>query len=461
MSVEGAVTTDQNVSAAAIGRTADTTLARRVTVDSIWILSGYAVTSGAGFLFWVLAARLIPPRELGVETAVYSLITAAAAIAASGVGNALLVMLPRPEWSPRALLRLGVCTAVGIAVVTGLTAGILATTVLDTGQPPWLTVLAVGLAVVAWALFVVKDPVLTAVGQARLTLLVNGPVNLIKLALLPAFVFAGFSVANPFLFAAVAPALVAVLLVYGLLIPKLFSRFGDRAGSAADPAVPTPAVAPDASANRRSFFAFVLRDGTANGLYLGVLLVLPFLVTALAGAEQGALFALCFQISLVLDLVGIGVGAALATHTATSHAGPPGTGTDAGSGVAVKIWLRVLAVVSLGAVALVAVAPLLLGALGDFYRAGSGVAIIALLGAGSVLRTSFEIWGATLRARQKTSVVLLCNTVFAALLLPLVIVLAGAFGAVGAAAALLLVTVGLSVAGLVGLLGGRNRKARA
>jgi O-antigen/teichoic acid export membrane protein len=155
-------------------------------------------------------------------------------------------------------------------------------------------------------------------------------------------------------------------------------------------------------------------------------------------------FALCFQISLVLDLVVIGVGAALATHSAGSEAAAPAA--------AMRVWLQVLAVVTLGAVALIAVAPFLLAALGRFYEGSDGVTVIILLAAGSVLRTSFEIWGATLRARQRTTVVLICTAVFAAAVLPLVLVLTPRLGAVGAAAALLLVTVVLGIAGVVGLL---------
>ena len=480
MTSEGTTTADPAVLATAAPnvdlaahRAAGSALNRRVTIDSLWILAGYFVTSGAGFIFWIVAARLVPPAELGLNTAIYSIVTAAAAVAASGVGNALLVMLPVSGGARNRLLRLGAGTGMSIAAVTGLIAGVLVAVFVAPQGPPVVTVLGVALVTVAWSLFVVKDPVLTALGHARYTLAVNGPVNVAKLGLLPLVVVVAGASALPVVVASVAPAVLACLLVYGLTLPRLLRRApaapavpaaraetqdesrpeADTASAAGISCVSEPGTDPTPVADapggwmelgRRAFYVFVLRDGTANGLYLGVILALPFLVTALAGAEQGAVFALCFQISLVLDLVVIGVGAALATHSAGSAAAAPAA--------AVRVWLQVLAVVTLGAVALITVSPLLLGALGRFYESSTGVTVIVLLAAGSVLRTSFEIWGATLRARQRTTIVLICTALFAAGLLPLVLVLTPRFGAVGAAAALLIVTVGLGVAGVVGLL---------
>ncbi|TFB84420.1 hypothetical protein E3O44_15150 [Cryobacterium algoricola] len=460
----------------AVDRAAGPSLNRRVTVDSLWILAGYAVTSGAGFVFWIVAARLVPPAELGLNTAIYSIVTAAAAVAASGVGNALLVMLPVSGGARARLLRLGAGTGMCIATVTGLIAGVLVALFVAPQGPPVVTVLGVALVTVVWSLFVVKDPVLTALGHARYTLAVNGPVNVAKLGLLPLLVVVAGTSALPVVVASVAPAVLACLLVFGFSLPRLLRRTPDGAARPADRADQSrdeaatasgdgispvsvsepetvtetvPEAVPETPSgwlerNRRAFALFVLRDGTANGLYLGVILALPFLVTALAGAEQGAVFALCFQISLVLDLVVIGVGAALATHSAGAEVGAPAA--------AMRVWLQVLAVVTFGAVALIAVAPFLLGALGRFYEGSAGITVIVLLAAGSVLRTSFEIWSATLRARQHTTIVLICTALFAAGLVPLVLVLTPRFGAVGAAAALLVVTVGLGVAGVVGLL---------
>jgi O-antigen/teichoic acid export membrane protein len=106
--------------------------------------------------------------------------------------------------------------------------------------------------------------------------------------------------------------------------------------------------------------------------------------------------------------------------------------------------------------ALVAASPLILHLLGPYYEASDAVMVIALLAVASVFRTSFEIWTSTLRARRQTGTVLVCAVAYVAALVPLVLILTPMAGAVGAATALLAVTVALSVAGVIGLLSRRK-----
>ena len=46
-----------------------------LATDSASIVVTYFVTAAAGVLFWIAAARLIPAQDLGVQTALISLIT--------------------------------------------------------------------------------------------------------------------------------------------------------------------------------------------------------------------------------------------------------------------------------------------------------------------------------------------------------------------------------------------------
>jgi O-antigen/teichoic acid export membrane protein len=417
----------------------------RVTRDSIWILCGYAITSVSGFVFWVVAARLIAPEQLGVDTAIYSVFTAAAAIAASGVGNALLVMISSSPGSGRALLRLGVGAVVGISTVTGILAGLGVVLFIIPSAPAFqtvATVAGVALASVLWSLFVIKDPVITALGGAKWLLLLNGPVNVAKLAILPVCVAAVALVGNPVVIAALAPAVIGMTVAFLAIIPRRLAAVRTAAGSSVAPARVS-------RADRRHFGVFVLRDGTANGLYLGSSLLLPFLVTAIAGGAQGALFALCFQIAMVLDLVVISVGTSLISHVAGDRAliGP----------MAFRVWLYVLAIVVVGATGLILLAPFLLGLLGSFYAASSGAMVLTLLALASVLRTSYEVWGSMLRAESRTTPILLTSIGSAIVLLPAVVMMAGSHGAVGVAAALLAVTCGQSLIGLIGLVRARRK----
>ena len=407
-------------------------IGRRVTRDSLWILSGYAVTSGAGFVFWIVAARTVSPERLGVDTAVYSAVTAAAAIASSGVGNALLVTISGDGRHGAAALRLGLVIAALVALVAGLGAGIGVAALVDPGASPVATVLGVALAVVVWTAFVLKDPVLTALGAAKWLLLMNGPVNVVKLAVLPVVVVALGTLGSPIVVAALLPATVAVAIAWSVLVPRrLRAVVGDQGHRELS------------GPERRSFRTFVLRDGSANGLYMGGSLLLPFVVTTFAGASEGALFALCFQIGLVLDLVVVSVGTSLIAHAAGQQ-GLVGA-------VAFRTWLVVLGVVAIAATCLVVASPVLLSLLGPFYATAEGTLVLALLAGASVVRTAYEVWGSQQRARRRTTPVLICSIASTAVLVPGAVLAAGAGGAVGVAVLVLGVTLGLAVVGVVGL----------
>ncbi|PZF57080.1 hypothetical protein DEI81_15615 [Curtobacterium sp. MCBD17_013] len=432
----------------AVSTPARTTIGRRVTLDSIWILAGYAVTSASGFVFWVVAARIIPPGKLGVDTAIFSIFTAAAQVAASGIGDALLVMLPGLRRWRRPLYRVGVLTAVLVATAAGVVAGVLVVRFVDPAAPAWSVVLGVTLSSVVWTLFVLKDPVLTSLGGARLNLTMNGPVNLAKLALIPVLVALVGAVGNPVLVAAVLPAAGALVVAYGILIPRRMRTFVPVVGNAAEPGPEVAPASTDEERPFRRFAAFAGRVGVANGLYLGGVLIMPFLVTTVAGSAQGALFALCFQIGQVLDLVVIAIGTSMATHASTNR-------SEAGA-LAFRTWLAVVTIVGLGVVALVALAPFVLGLLGHYYVAAGGVAVLSTLAIGSVLRTAYEVWGSMQRSLHRTTAVLVVSASSTVVLVPVAILCIGAWGALGGAIAMVVTTVGLAAVGFVGLLRARH-----
>ncbi|MBN9607556.1 MAG: hypothetical protein J0G30_13195 [Actinomycetales bacterium] len=417
----------------------------RVRADSLWILAGYAITGGTGFLFWVLAARLIAPERLGYETAVYSVFTAAAAIAASGVGDALLVMLPTAGPDRLRLLRAAVLTTLGVGLVTGTLAGVAAAFALESIDAPIRTGLLILAGTLIWSLFVLKDPTLQGIGRARDTLLLNGPVNVAKLGVLPLVALWLGTQVGMIPVAVLPAALVAVVIAFGVMVLPRVRRGDELLGDAAVSSRPR-------GFDRRVFTVFVVRDGIASGLYMASFLVVPFATTWLAGPEQGALLALCFQIGMMLDLVALAFGASFSAHAAAD---------DATGAHALGLWLRVLAIVGGGAVLLVAVSPVILGILGGFYLDSGGVAVIAILALGGVLRTAWEIRGASLRARHRTTTLLVGAIVQVVVLVPVGLIAIPAWGAVGAAVTVLAATVALAVMGLVGLLRDERRAKAA
>lgn len=398
---------------------------RRLASDSGWSLAVYGVTAMTGFGFWTLAARLLPPSELGLDTAIISAVTAAAAVAAGLLNNAFLVLLPLAGNAAGRLLRSGMTVVVAASLVTGTTAGVLLSA-LVVREDPVAVVLGAVLLTVLMTVFAVKDPVFLATGRVRLSAAINVPANLLKLLLLPLLVLIGAGAAHPVVLAtagAAGAAVVAAVIV--LLRPTTTSAIAAT-------------TAPTASLLR-----FVVLDGTAVGLTFGVTTAIPFLVTVAAGSKEGAVFALCAQLGMILDLVVTAITGAFATNFARlSHSD---------SVLAVAVWRRLVALVALGAVGLVVVGPLLLTAFGPYYVRHGGWALICVLALGSLLRSNYELWAATRRARRSPAPVLVCAIAFAGIAVPAALVLATRSGALGAGLALLCTFAALGVVGVLGL----------
>ena len=91
--------------------------------DSIAIVLTYFLTAAAGMLFWIVAARTIPAHELGVQTALISLITAIGTVTAYGVGSAYKAMLSAPGCVRRKRLVDGLVITVVVSLTVGTLAG--------------------------------------------------------------------------------------------------------------------------------------------------------------------------------------------------------------------------------------------------------------------------------------------------------------------------------------------------
>ena len=422
----------------------------RITRDSIVLTASYGLTAIVGVVFWAVAARTVPANRLGVDTAVISAFTAAATIAATGAGGAFLAILPLAGSARGALLRRGYALVAVAALVFGVIAGLLTITLLPSIGPPVWTVAGVTAASMVFSIFVLQDPVLTACGRAHWLLAENIPVSLAKLSLLPVLAVVVGNGHNPVVLATVAPAAIAAIVVSGVLLPRLVRSM--RPDSASDAALADLEGAQWLERNQRTFGVFVLRDGLASSFNLGLLMTLPFVVTAASGAVQGAVFALCLQVSAGLDMVTAGVGVSLTTNVADDLAGGPAA--------AVQMWKRLFKLVGAAAVLMILGSPVLLWIFGKTYLQHDGVLVVAVLAVGGLLRTTFEVWTALLRAQQRTGLLLTCTSIGGLSTLVLVALAAHADGALGAAIAMTCATAGFSVVGAIGLRNGVRLPAR-
>lgn len=411
------------------------TVSRAIRNDSLWLFGGYATTAAVGFVFWIVAALRVPPELLGADAALISVFTAAAAVTSSGIGSAMVVMLPVAGTQRPGLVRVAYLATVGFGLAAGLIAGTVVATVLPVaGVPAGVLVALVALMTTVWAVFNVQDQVLTGLNAARWTLFLNGPANLGKLLLTVLLTLPLLAVSHAVVVATVVPAAVAVLVTVTWLVPRLLRR------------APVPAATAeqlDGVAWLGALRSFAVRDTAAIGLLLGVGLLVPFLVTVLAGPVSGALYALAYQISVALDLVTTGVATALAKNSSGAR--------STGIGLSGRLVGQVLVVVAVAAVAITAATPLAFGLLGRDYDPAQATLVVALLSLGCVVRSPYGIWSSLMRAHQRVTPVLIANASAAVVLVALVLVLVPVAGPAGAPGAMLVAGVGQGGLGVAGL----------
>ncbi|MFT4110163.1 hypothetical protein [Propionicimonas sp.] len=408
-------------------------LGRAIRSDSLWLFSGYAVTAAIGFVFWIVAALRVAPDVLGADAALISVVSAAGAVTSSGIGSSMVVMLPGAGRLRGFLVRRALASTLVVGAVVGAVAGLLAGRLLNVPGDTVVLVAAITAMTICWAVFNIEDQMFAGLGRARWTLFVNGPANLAKLALTLVLTLPLLAVPHPVLQATIYPAAAAVLVSVLVLLPRFLA--------ADEPA--EPAIA-DVRVLVRAFGVFAVRDSLAIGLLLGAGLLTPFLVTALAGPVQGALYALAYQFSVALDQITVGFATSLAKHASTDRAGSVA--------MAFRLWRQVFVVVLAGGVLVTVATPVMFGLLGRGYDPVLGAAVVGLLAAGSVVRSVYSVWSSLLRAERRVVPVLVSNAACAVLLVALLVALVPVLGAAGGALAVLASAGCSALIGTTGLL---------
>src|SRR6266545_1796491 len=93
-----------------------TVRSRSMLWSSLGLISGKGVLMVLGFLFWLLAARRFPAREVGLTAGAISSIMFGVQVALLGVGSAFIARYPRRQRRPADLLD----TAISIVTATSL-----------------------------------------------------------------------------------------------------------------------------------------------------------------------------------------------------------------------------------------------------------------------------------------------------------------------------------------------------
>ncbi len=331
-----------------------------VVGTALSLMTSTVLSAVLTFGFWIAAARFFEPAAVGRISAGVASITLLAAVAQLNLHSMYGRFLPG---AGRQSLRL----VLGGYAASALTAAVLAGGYLLLGLDHGIigddreaqVLFAVG--VVATAIFLIQDGVLTALGRASAVPLKNVVSAAGKLALIPAL--AAGSAGDGLLLAWVLPV-VGVMIVWNswILLRLVPAHVRARRGSG--------------PLHSREVLRFASAE-YVNAIVNNVVAFLPpLLVTAVVGAEQGAYFYLPWVIGTAVTT--------MLWQTVTSFVAESSTAEARGDRNWIAAHLKrtvlmVAAVAGVGGLVLAAAARPLLWALGDDYAA-AGVTPLRLIG---------------------------------------------------------------------------------
>lgn len=269
------------------------------------LIANQGLSAMLGILFWMLAARLYTPEQVGRDAALITALLFLAFAAQLGLKSAMTWVLPRAGAATLRYIWLAYATSMAMAGLLGAAAifglrGWLPT-LRELSAQPVLALWFVGSAMV-WCVFAIQDGVLTGLRQPIWVTIENAIYNLSKLALLVGL--AGLPGAGVWA-AWTLPVAPVVLIVNFLIMRRLAPRHIAAASAQASPPAP------------RQVVRFVAGD------YLGALFsevatkLLPLLVIGALGSRANAYFYQAWSIALPLLLIASNMTASL-TVEATS-----------------------------------------------------------------------------------------------------------------------------------------------
>ena len=390
--------------------------AQRLFRDAGWMTAATVGSAVFGAAFWALAARIYPPAQMGVATAIIAVINAVGAVVASVAGDPYTALFPAVGSARRQIYRLGRRRQWMLSSVAGLVSGIAVIWLLPEVRGSLAVGALVAIGVVVWSSSYVQYKALIAVGQARWTPVSQVLISLGRVLLLPLFVVTiGWH--SPEL-AFIASAAVVVI---------VFMRPISRFVSSPD-GWPAEATLSDEQAVK-TFKKLSTQMVVNAALAWGPPFVSPFVVTVIAGPTQGAFFALCFTFTQLIDIVTGALSWSLAVHASSQP--------EQSRSMARTVLIRMVGIAILGFICLFFVVPVALPWLNPQYGGMKIGEVIALLCAASVARCFYQAWSDLQLSRRKMLQPLIANVVGAIALFSLMPYFANTYGAVGGAAAFL------------------------
>lgn len=366
------------------------------------LIASTILTSGLGFVYWILAAQLYPPEALGLQSAAISSMMLIATLAELNLTNTLMRYLPRAGESARRLILgsygLSVSLAFfgGIAFVVVYNALVKDDNFLHSSSDfvVWFVVI-----VMIWCIFHLQDATLTGLREAVYVPIENGVFSVLKIILLVLFVampatgiFTAWSI----------PLLIVIVPINIIIFRKLVPQHMQSNSSNSMPI------------SLRQLSKFVAGDFIGQVFYLSVTMLMPAIIVAKLGPQENAYFYISWTIASSFDLIVMNIGSSLTVEGALNE--------HRIAGYVREISLHMMRVIGPLVLVVIIFAPVLLRIFGTSY-ATEGTVLLQLLTLRAVPRAVTIIYIIISRVQQQTTGIVAvqiassCSILFVSLLL--------------------------------------------
>jgi O-antigen/teichoic acid export membrane protein len=393
------------------------------------LVASAVLTAVLGIAFWIAAARLYEPAELGRDAALIAVMMELSTICQLNLVNGLTRFLPGLErGTSKALLG-----AYGLSGAVSLVTGVALVAVAPLISPEfaflrddlWLAALYV-LAQMAWVWFVLQDAALVALRRAPWVPLENAVFGVLKLAALPVLVLLGS--AHGVFLAWVLPAVLLLVPVNVFLFRTAIPEHHRKR---------LPAGSFLNALGRRRLVGFMAQDWAATIVSQAAATMLPLLIIALVGPSANAYFYVPFTIVVAFNMLFYAATTALVVEGALAE--------ERIRALAATLVRRFVFILIPGTALLAAAASFVMLPFGDDYVRESS-SLLRLLAGACIFRAATVLYSALARLHGQGSRILAVEAAQAVLLLAGIFALSGPLGLSGVALAWLGSTAAVAIA---------------
>ncbi|MGV0834553.1 alpha/beta fold hydrolase [Mycolicibacterium thermoresistibile] len=341
-------------------------------VDIAAVMTSSAATGVLGFVFWTVAARGYSTAEVGRASAIISSATLIAILATLSLGSLYERFLPVSGSASRRYIQQGGQVVLAAAALFGVLFVVLGPRERLFTGPVEVALFPVFVAVLA--IFAIQDQILVGLGKARTIAVKNIGQSTAKLILVGAFI--PLATGSAIVWAWVLPAaVVAMAIATAVIYPATRSL-------TRTPNLPS----------RREMWQFFGSSYAISSVGIVVPLLVPLIIVSTLGTEMNAYFSVCW---LIINTIGVLIGATAAPFVAT--ASTPGADLRA---CTIRFAVMCGGAAIAGCLALLALAPLLLGIMGREY-AQHGTDLIRIMALTLPSLALITIYTALSRLRRK------------------------------------------------------------